>query len=983
MKVPRPRLRQVFEHTTTFRVQKPGAAKPITIAKSALSPNMVTKLRKFARGGVPTQEEADAAAKAANVASFGSEESVITPAESLAPAAAPMPAATYEDVVKAYEQEFNKDQPDENELQFLSETMRAMKPAAPAPAAALVPAAPSPAAPAPEAKQEPLPEIKYWDERSLRKMGRIGPDDVIEQATDISRPGRPEIGYSIINTKTGKRYGFPISAPLMDRASMFPPFGRADESIEPPAPVPAVASEPAFTMKVSEEVAAEEARAKNEAIANAASEFAEAAAADPSQVGKAQTKYIEKLNELGLSPEEKKKSIQEGQALYRSLRDTAAKEAMPPYLRLMAEHREEFAKDEKDRDPKKLKRLEQQMASMREAAKAKTPAPVAPVAAAPAQAPAPAATPPVAAAPVAAPVAAAPAVEPVAAPAAPVVAPAVVAPPAPVAPPTAIVAPAPVAAAPAVPAKAEIKIPEGVTDVSAESFKKALEANPTADQAEVATALVRKVRPDIPPPDFKTLGARPEPAEGETALDRFDAAVAKKSEALTAEAEADFKTRQDLAAIAQQAEARQLMAIKKNEDVAKNLASRREDLKTLYRQSEEEASKSFFSRLDTGPKIGSVIALAVGGFLSGSTGTPNYVYTAFNNAMDRDLENQKRRRDSILKQYERVLGDEEDAQKLARADLLNLTSLQIDAVKARSNLRAVAPQLQKLQADLDMEAAKLREDVRKKMYDADIAEINAKSQEEYRDALTEATKRRGLGVGRSPVSAERLAFAKAQYLEGKRFTVPDPENPERSIVIEGLSKPAAQKSIQTITQRIDGTMRLEEFLKFLAENKDKPTTPELIRGMEIRLKGVVENYPGTFRGSQNLVTTAQAKMITPAVEDLGLPIVKYLDGLGMTTTAIKALREDAVRGVNLAVQGAADPADPGYQEFKRKWSSQGYRGRTGIPARPRAAAVQQSAAGGAPSPAGMVKVRAANGSVGLIPQANLAKALRRGATVVP
>jgi hypothetical protein len=843
MKVPRPRLRQVFEHTTTFRVQKPGAAKPITIAKSALSPNMVTKLRKFARGGVPTQEEADAAAKAADVDLLNSEESVTTPAESLAPAAAPMPAA-------------------------------------------------------------------------------------------------PSL-------------------------------------VEPSAPVPDVASEPAFTMKVSEEVAAEEARAKNEAIASAASEFAEAAVTDPKQVGKAQTKYIEKLNELGLSQEEKKRSIQEGQALYKLARDTAAKEAMPPYLRLMAEHREEFAKDEKDRDPKKLKSLEQKMASMREAAKAKAPAPVAPVAvAAPAAAAAPAvaapaAPSPVAAAPVAAPVAAAPAVEPVAAPAAPAVAPVVVTPPAPVAPPAAIAAPAapvpaptaPLAAAPAAPVavapvpapaappKIEIKIPEGVTDVSAESFKKALEANPTADQAEVATALVRKVRPDIPPPDFKTLGERPEPAEGETALERFDAAVAKKSEALTAEAEADFKTRQDLAAIAQQAEARQLMAIKKNEDVAKNLASRREQLKDAYEKSEQETSRSFFSRLDTGQKIGSVIALAVGGFLSGSTGTPNYVYTAFNNAMDRDLENQKRRRDSILKQYERVLGDEEDAQKLARADLLNLTSLQIDAVKARSNLRAVAPQLQKLQADLDMEAVKLREDVRKKMYDADIAKANAESQEEYRDALTEAAKRRGMGIGRNAgIMGQNLEFRKARWESGRTFSVPDPADPAKSIFIKAPNETTARQNIQTITQRIEGTMALEDFEKWLALHKDENFSPTTIQEMRLKIANVVEKYPGTQTGSKALVTVAQKNIITPAIESTNLPIIRYLDTLGLTSTAIKDLKKDAIRGVKIAVQGAAEQNDPGAAEFFNKWSEQGYRGRTGIPARPRATAVQQPAAGVAPTP---------------------------------
>lgn len=844
MKVPRPRLRQVFEHTTTFKVQKPGAAKPITIAKSALSPNMVTKLRKFAQGGsVPTQEEADAEAKAADVASFGSEESITTPPESLAPAA-------------------------------------------PAPA----------------------------------------------------------------------------------------------------APVPAVASEPVFTMKVSEQVAAEEAQAKNEAILSAASKFAEAAVADPKQVGKAQTEYIEKLNELGLSPEEKKKAIQEGQTLYKSSRDTAAKEAMPPYLRLMAEHREEFAKNEKDRDPEKLKSLERQMASMREAARAKAPAPVAPAAAAPAVAvptatpsvaaapvvAAPAATPPVVTAPVAAPVAAPPvAAPPVAAPTTPAVAPAVVTPPAPVAAPAAIVAPAapalaptapaPVAAAPAAPAvppKVKIKIPEDVTDVSAESFKKALEANPTADQAEVATALVRKVRPDIPTPDFETLGKRPEPTEGATALDRFDTAAAKKSEALTAEAVADFQTRQDLAGIAQQAEARQLMAIKKNEDVAKNLASRREALAAAYGREEEATTKSFFSRLDTGQKIGSVIALAVGGFLSGSTGTPNYVYTAFNNAMDRDLENQKRRRDSILKQYERVLGDEEDAQKLARADLLNLTSLQIDAVKARSNLRAVAPQLQKLQADLDMEAVKLREDVRKKMYDADKAEIDADTERRIREAQAAKLERvpatAALGFERLDLAKQKFKWQQERDSRGRSWSMPDPTDPAKTITIMGTSVPAVNKARITAEQRIAAIQRIEQLDKELSEAKRTGKTPTLeqIQKQKAQLFAIIENYPQLNKGTTQMVTNTQADLIKDLLSETKIPFIRYSNLFDLTGTAIREMRAEATRDLASSVQMAAEPNDPGAQEFLSKFTSRGYKGKTvlsGYTAQ-RSTAAPQPAAGGAPTP---------------------------------
>lgn len=67
-------------------------------------------------------------------------------------------------------------------------------------------------------------------------------------------------------------------------------------------------------------------------------------------------------------------------------------------------------------------------------------------------------------------------------------------------------------------------------------------------------------------------------------------------------------------------------------------------------------------------KVGSLISLAVGGFLSGYTDTKNYVYEAFNNLLENDLDVQKGNYNSLLKQYERLLGDKAAARKLAEAE---------------------------------------------------------------------------------------------------------------------------------------------------------------------------------------------------------------------------------------------------------------------------------------------------------------------------
>jgi len=540
----------------------------------------------------------------------------------------------------------------------------------------------------------------------------------------------------------------------------------------------------------------------------------------------------------------------------------------------------------------------------------------------------PAATMPVPAAPVAAPAPAAELTEPPA-PVAPVAAPAMVA--------AAPVVPAAPAAA-AKPAAPEITIPETIKGTTPADFEAAIKANPKADPAAVATALVTAKAPQITPPNFTEITAAAPVGEGKTAVAKFDAAVAARAAALTEEAKADFETKQETVRIAQASEARLLAAVKKDADTATKLAQRKESLEKAIGQGFQP--QSMWGRMSTPQKIGSLISLAVGGFLSGYTDTKNYVYEAFNNLLENDLDAQKSNYNSLVKQYERLLGDEAAARKLAAADLLDLTALQAKSVEARSNLRGIGPQLAAVRADLEMKAAANREEVRKKMFDADIAQINADTQRGLRQAeekakLAKAAPKVAGGPTRGAVSAERLDFAKTRYLEGKRFVVPDPEDPNKSIEIKALNPTVAQRTAKEISQRASGAIKLEQFLKWLAQNRDKPVTATNLREMQIKIKNVVEGYPGVARGSPSLVSVAQSKLITPAIET---PIVKYIDALGLTTTAIEELRNDALLGINEAIRGAAEPNDPGYLQFKSKFSEKGFRGQTGLPATPEAAA---------------------------------------------
>lgn len=598
---------------------------------------------------------------------------------------------------------------------------------------------------------------------------------------------------------------------------------------------------------------------------------------------------------------------------------------------------------------------------------------------APAPVAAPASVPVVAPAPIVAP---APAPAPAAAPAVPASVVAPVAPVTPAAPvpavPAVAAAPAPVAAAPAKPAG--IVIPQGITQATPDALTLVMAANPKATPAQAAEALVAKMQGG---PALPTEFVAPEevtPVE-EGALGEFDAARKAKAAALVEQAKQDFDEKQELVRITQQQQARMLEAAKKDADVEKSLAGRAKSLEDAYDKFE---LKSFWSRIDTPQKIGSTIALAIGGFLSGATNTPNYVYDAFNKAVDRDLKAQEKNFDSILNQYKRVLGDLDDAKKLARADLLNLSALELKSVEARSNLRGIAPQLQKLRAEMDMEAIKMREEVRKKMYDADVAEANAQTQEEYRQAqikrLERAPAAGATSWARLDLAQQRFKWAQENRAQSSEWSIPDPQDPTRDIIIKSVSPTVATSARREIGQRVSALQRVEKLDNFLAQiaASGNSIDPNTVREVQTQLAEVVENYPSLSKGTTQMVTQAQAQLLKGATESTPIPYVRYTDFLGLTKTAIEKLREEGVNNLSLSVRSNAKPGDAGAAEFASKFGARGYRGRTGVGRAPAPApAAPQSVA------PDMVKVRSRDGRVGLIPRANLAEAIRRGATEIP
>lgn len=547
--------------------------------------------------------------------------------------------------------------------------------------------------------------------------------------------------------------------------------------------------------------------------------------------------------------------------------------------------------------------------------------------------------------------------------------------------------PTPLAAVTAVPAAPPVgpALPKGfdpAKPLTVELFREMKQLNKDMTDEQAASALIRAAVPDAPEvlPDLDKLALAPPAGADEDTLKRFDDAKAKLVGSIIDQAKADREAAQALVVANEKAQAQRLINAERDRAEADALKVRRDNLRVAVEGGFKPTS--YFESVGLAGQIGTALSLAAGAFASGMTGMPNYAMKIYSDAVERDLDIQKGKYNSLVNQYTRVLGDAEDAEKLARADLNDLAALQVEAIKARSTVRGIAPAAERMIAELQAKAEKERAEVAIKAAEAREADVKAKMAEELnaslinqRNAAAARAQAAAATAGLSKNLAEqRFNLNKAKWVEGRKFSVPDPADPSKSIYINAPTPTVAKEKIGEITQRITGLMQLEDFESWLKQNANKPVTPDSIKEMQVKVAGIVENYPGTVRGSKNLVTVAQSKLLKPAITSTNIPIIQFMDVLGLTTTAMKEIRADANRGVSMSVRGAASEGDPGLAEFKSKFTAQGYRGR----------GPYGESAGAAITRPGKARVRAADGKIYVIDRAKLADALKvPGVTEVP
>lgn len=110
--------------------------------------------------------------------------------------------------------------------------------------------------------------------------------------------------------------------------------------------------------------------------------------------------------------------------------------------------------------------------------------------------------------------------------------------------------------------------------------------------------------------------------------------------------------------------------------------------------------ETYVSKPDTLDRIGTAIALALGGFASGLSRTPNVVLQMINNATEADLAKQKEKENSAYRRLVDAGHTADAAEELVRAQMKLVTA-------AEFNRKAAETKLPQVRAKIELESAKL------------------------------------------------------------------------------------------------------------------------------------------------------------------------------------------------------------------------------------------------------------------------------------
>jgi len=508
---------------------------------------------------------------------------------------------------------------------------------------------------------------------------------------------------------------------------------------------------------------------------------------------------------------------------------------------------------------------------------------------------------------------------------------------APVAAPAAKPPVAPVAVAPVVePVMAPapvVKLPEGLEagkPLTIEAYRAAKAASKGMSDQDVAIDLVKQYAPQftVSAPDLELLSAKPSMDVSGDSLKQFNAAKEDLARAIVNQAKVDYESNKAILEANQKAQAQRLINAEKDRAAADALATRRQTLESAVKEGFNPTS--YFGSMDLASKIGSALSVAMGAFASGMIGVPNFALKIYENAADRDLEVQKSKYNSLINQYNRVLGDADDAEKLARADLNDLAALQLEATKASSAIKGVGPAADQMISTMRAKAAKEREEVALKQAEAREAKVKADVAQELagslinqRNAAAEKNKAAAAVAGISKAPTKPVVGAEAgEYENFKALTDPNKRaayfvrtrNPQTGKAVEFIVPPKLQKSTQEeLDRRQSGLDKVNEVVRIL-ESK-----PNVLKGEDLgKVKAAMADFLGNVpeaSGKGRMLSVADKNIYLDATQETGIPFVKNANLFNKTLSAAKQFQRSTAEGIRTQVMGRGIEGHPGKEEL--------------------------------------------------------------------
>lgn len=247
---------------------------------------------------------------------------------------------------------------------------------------------------------------------------------------------------------------------------------------------------------------------------------------------------------------------------------------------------------------------------------------------------------------------------------------------------------------------------------------------------------------------------------------------------------------------------------------------------------------NYFGNLSTGSKIATILSMAVGGFAQGYSGgrIPNYAAEALDKAIERDIDAQRQRKDSLYKQLLAATGDAEKAGALARAKTQEIAALKVSQLGAQSKSEVFKKAAAVTSAQLNANALSVYQAVLNTDLNMNISRRNAQlnematAEQIASQRQSRAAQAQSMGFAAEDAARKRAVFnteirglAETQAQKNLTDAMATGPTPATGVQINALPDPIRKRAVQL--EKNKWTLAVDEkdaekIKEFLPASKD-------------------------------------------------------------------------------------------------------------------------------------------------------------------